>query len=330
MADAAVDVVGVGNAIVDVVTRADDALVARLGLRKGAMTLVDEARAQALHERMGPGVETSGGSAANTLAGIASLGGKGAYIGKVRNDRLGEAFRRDIRAAGVGDRVRRRAGGPPTARCLIFVTPDAERTMGTSLGISVELGPADIDPEVIGAARITYLEGYLFDKEPAKAAFVKAAEAAHAAGRKVALSLSDPFCVERHRASFRHLVSGHVDILFANEAEIASLFETGSADEAVAAAQAACEVAAITRGAEGSRIAAGGEVIAVAAEPVDRVVDTTGAGDLFAAGMLYGMTNGYPLETCGRIGSIAAGEIVGHYGARPETSLATLVRRRLG
>ena len=329
MAELALDVVGVGNAIVDVLAQSEDGLLDELGLDKGAMTLIDAERADALYGRMASAIEVSGGSAANTLAGIASFGGHGAYIGKVRDDQLGAVFSHDIRAAGVDYRSRPVGEGAPTARCLIFVTPDAQRTMQTYLGVSVELGPDDIDPEAIGAAQITYLEGYLFDKEPAKEAFVKAAELAHAAGRKVALSLSDPFCVDRHRGAFRHLVSGHVDVLFANEVEIVSLFEAGSFDDAVGAIRGHCEIAALTRGADGSVIATADEVVDIAAEPVERVVDTTGAGDLFAAGVLYGLTQGFELGTCGRLGSIAAGEVIGHYGARPRTPLSDLVERQI-
>ena len=329
MAELALDVVGVGNAIVDVLAQAEDGLLDELGLDKGAMTLINAERADALYGRMASAIEVSGGSAANTLAGIASFGGRGAYIGKVRDDQLGAVFSHDIRAAGVDYRSRPVGEGAPTARCLIFVTPDAQRTMQTYLGVSVELGPDDIDPEAIGAAQITYLEGYLFDKEPAKEAFVKAAELAHAAGRKVALSLSDPFCVDRHRGAFRHLVSGHVDVLFANEVEIVSLFEAGSFDDAVDAIRGHCEIAALTRGADGSVIVTADEVVDIAAEPVERVVDTTGAGDLFAAGVLYGLTQGFELETCGRLGSVAAGEVIGHYGARPQSPLSDLAERRL-
>jgi sugar/nucleoside kinase (ribokinase family) len=330
MAESAVDVVGVGNAIVDVLAQAEDSLIDELGLDKGTMTLIDAERADTLYAGMGSAIEVSGGSAANTLAGIASLGGSGAYIGKVRDDQLGAVFSHDLRAAGVDFRSRPAADGAPTARCLILVTPDAQRTMQTYLGVSVELGPDDIDPKAIGEARITYLEGYLFDKEPAKEAFVKAAELAHAAGRKVALSLSDPFCVERHRGSFRHLVSGHVDVLFANEAEIVSLFEAGSFDDAVGEVRGHCEIAALTRGADGSVIVTADAVVEIAAEPVAHVVDTTGAGDLFAAGVLYGLTQGFELKTCGRIGAIAAAEIIGQYGARPQSPLSDLVRQRLG
>ncbi len=329
MAELALDVVGVGNAIVDVLAQAEDGLLEELGLDKGAMTLIDAERADVLYGHMGSAIEVSGGSAANTLAGVASFGGRGAYIGKVRDDQLGTVFSHDIRAAGVDYRSRPVADGAPTARCLIFVTPDAQRTMQTYLGISVELGPDDIDAQAIGDAGITYLEGYLFDKEPAKEAFVKAAELAHAAGRKVALSLSDPFCVDRHRGSFRHLVSGYVDVLFANEAEIISLFEVGSFDDAVSEIRGHCEVAALTRGADGSLIVTADEFVEIDAVPVEHVVDTTGAGDLFAAGVLFGLTQGYELETCGRLGSIAAGEVISHYGARPQAPLSNLAGLRL-
>ena len=330
MSDAQFDVVGVGNAIVDVIAQADNALIGRLKLSKGTMTLIESDEADRLYSEMGSGIETSGGSAANTLAGIASLGGKAAYIGKVRDDQLGGVFSHDIKAAGVDYRLRAATEGPTTARCLIFVTPDADRTMQTYLGVSVMLGSDDIDPEAIGDARITYLEGYLFDREEAKEAFVKAAELAHAAGRKVALSLSDPFCVDRHRASFQHLVEGHIDILFANHDEITSLYETDSFDDAVGQLVGKVELAAVTRGAEGSVIVTSSEVVEILAEAVDKVVDTTGAGDLYAAGVLFGLTQGYELDIAGRIGSICAAEVISHYGARPETSLAALVKEKLG
>ena len=263
MADAQLDVVGVGNAIVDVIAQADEALIERLNLSKGTMTLIDAADADRLYGEMGAGIETSGGSAANTLAGIASLGGNGAYIGKVRDDQLGSVFSHDIKATGVDYRSRPATTGESTARCLIFVTPDADRTMQTFLGVSVMLGPDDIDPEAIGDAQITYLEGYLFDRDEAKEAFVKSAELAHAAGRKVALSLSDPFCVDRHRASFRHLVEGHIDILFANHDEITSLFETDSFDDAVGQLVGKVDLAAVTRGAEGSVIVTADQVVEI-------------------------------------------------------------------
>ena len=326
MPDMRYDVIGVGNAIVDVLSPAEESFLSDHGLDKGVMTLIDGARGTELYDAMGPAVEVSGGSAANTLAGIASLGGRGAYIGKVRADVLGEVFRHDIRAIGVDYRTMPAEGaGEPTARCLIFVTPDAERTMQTCLGVSVELGPADIDVEAIQAAQITYLEGYLFDPPEAKKAFVHAAEAAHAAGRKVALSLSDAFCVDRHRAEFLHLISGHIDILFANEDEITSLFEVDSFDRALEMTRGHCEIAALTRSAKGSVILNHDQAHEVPAAAVGKVVDSTGAGDLYAAGVLYGLTKGFELPECARIGGLAAAEVIQHYGARPETSLAKLL-----
>jgi sugar/nucleoside kinase (ribokinase family) len=321
----AIDVVGIGNAIVDVIAHAEDAFLAEEELVKGAMTLVDAARADALYAKMGAAVESSGGSAGNTMAGIASLGGMGGYIGKVRDDFLGQVFRHDITAIGVRFDTPAATSGPGTARCLICVTPDGQRTMATYLGACVELGPDDLDPELIAAAQVTYLEGYLFDPPQAQEAFREAAAIAHAAGRRVALSLSDPFCVERHRAAFRELVSGEVDILFANEAEICSLYKT---HDYAAAARAVCghvEVAALTRSAAGSIIICGDEAHRITAAPVARVVDTTGAGDLYASGFLYGLTRGLPLPTCGEIGSLCAAEIISHVGARPETGLRELV-----
>jgi sugar/nucleoside kinase (ribokinase family) len=279
---------------------------------------------------MGPGIEISGGSVANTMAGFASLGGKGAFFGKVKDDQLGQVFRHDIRAAGVAYGTRPANDGPPTARCLIFVTPDAQRTMQTFLGASVAFGPEDVDAKTVQAAQVTYLEGYLWDPPRAKEAFVKAAELAHKAGRKVALSLSDPFCVERHRAEFHRLVDGHVDILFANEIEIMSLYQVDSFDAALQAVRGRCEIAALTRSAKGSVLMRGNEVHVVDPEPVKQVIDTTGAGDLYAAGVLFGLTHGKDLATAGRIGSIAAAEAISHMGARPETPLKDLVKKRLG
>src|SRR5436190_4973694 len=275
MTETNIDVVGIGNAIVDVIARADDAFLAREALVKGTMTLIDAERAEALYRMMGPAVEISGGSVGNTMAGLASLGGRGAYIGKVRDDFLGEVYRHDITAIGVRFDTPPAASGPGTARCLILVTPDGQRTMNTYLGACAELGPADIDPEVIAAAQVTYLEGYLFDPPLAQEAFRKAAAIAHSAGRQVALSLSDPFCVGRHRADFRDLIDGHIDILFANEAEICSLYETEDFAAAAAAARGHVAIAALTRSEEGSLVLTGGEERAVAAAPVARVVDTT-------------------------------------------------------
>jgi sugar/nucleoside kinase (ribokinase family) len=327
MKSAAIDVVGIGNAIVDVIAHADERFLAQEALSKGAMTLIDADRAEALYQKMGPAIESSGGSAGNTMAGIASLGGTGGYIGKVRDDLLGEVFRHDITAIGVRFDTPAAAVGPGTARCLIMVTPDGQRTMATYLGACAELGPEDIASELIEAARITYLEGYLFDPPRAQQAFGAAAAIAHRAGRQVALSLSDPFCVGRHRAAFRELVMGEVDILFANEAEICALCETDDFDAAAAAVRGHVAVAALTRSAHGSVVLAGAETYRVAAAPVARVVDTTGAGDLYAAGFLYGLTRGLPLAICGALGSLCAAEIISHVGARPEVALAGLARQ---
>ncbi|HJU16032.1 MAG TPA: adenosine kinase [Stellaceae bacterium] len=320
----ATDVVGIGNAIVDVIAPADDGFLAREGLVKGTMALIDANRAEALYRIIGPAVESSGGSAGNTLAGLAALGGTGAYIGKVRDDLLGEVFRHDITALGVRFDTPPATSGPGTARCLILVTPDGQRTMNTYLGACVELTPADIDSAAIQAAQITYLEGYLFDPPRAQAAFRKAAAIAHGAGRRVALSLSDPFCVGRHRAAFRDLVAQEVDILFANEAEICALYETEDFAAAAAAVRGRVAVAALTRSEKGSLVLAAGAEYRIAAAPVARVVDTTGAGDLYASGFLYGLTRDLSFPICGQIGSLCAAEIISHVGARPEAELKGL------
>jgi sugar/nucleoside kinase (ribokinase family) len=325
MNSAAFDVVGIGNAIVDVIAHAEDEFLEQEALAKGTMTLIDAERAQALYAAMGPAVEVSGGSAANTVAGLASLGGKGRFVGKVGADELGRIFSHDIRAAGVGFDTPPSRSGTPTARSFIFVTPDAQRTMNTYLGACTELGPEDVDPAIHAIAKVTYLEGYLWDPPAAKQAFLKAARAAHEAGRRVALSLSDPFCVDRHRAEFRKLVKEHVDILIANETEICSLWQVPQFDQALQATRDLCEIAALTRSAKGSVMLAGEEVHVVDAAPVARVVDTTGAGDLYAAGFLYGYTRGMRPYECARIASIAAGEVISHFGARPETPLAQLL-----
>ncbi len=324
MSEAPIDVVGIGNAIVDVIARADEAFLEQQALVKGTMALIDAERAEALYRLMGPATEASGGSAGNTMAGFASLGGNGAYIGKVRDDLLGEVFRHDLTAQGVRFATPAATAGPGTARCLILVTADAQRTLNTYLGACVGLGPDDIDPDIIAAAEVTYLEGYLFDPPLAQLAFAKAAAIAHAAGRRVALSLSDPFCVERHRAAFGDLVDGHVDILFANEAEICALYQTRDFAAAAAAARSRVAIAALTRSAAGSLVLTAGEEYLLPAAPVARVVDTTGAGDLYASGFLYGLTRGLPLPTCGSIGSLCAAEIISHVGARPETTLSRL------
>ncbi len=324
MAAHTLDVVGIGNAIVDVLARAEDSFIAAEELAKGTMTLIDESSAASLYARMGPGIEVSGGSAANTVAGIASLGGKAAYIGKVAEDGLGKVFAHDLRAAGVRYDTPPLKGGPATARCLILVTPDAQRTMNTFLGASVEFQPSDLDPALIAAAEVTYLEGYLFDRPLAKAAFRRAAEIAHGAGRKVSLTLSDPFCVDRHRADFRELIRGHVDILFANQVEIASLYETLDFDEAVHAVRGEAEIAVLTRSEKGAVVVAGAASVAVPAAPVAKVVDTTGAGDLFASGFLHGLARGKDHGACARLGALCAAEIISHFGARPEVKLSEL------
>jgi len=324
MSNVTTDVLGVGNAIVDVLANADDRFLQENELTKGAMTLIDAARAEALYAKMTDTIECSGGSAGNTMAGIASFGGRAGYIGKVNDDRLGRIFGDDIRTVGVGYETSPAPDGPPTGRCLVLVTPDAQRTMQTFLGASATLTPDDIDPDVVSAAQITYLEGYLWDPPPAKEAFIKAAGIAHAAGRQVALSLSDSFCVDRHREEFRRLIEEHVDVVFANEDEILSLYQTSDFEEAAEALQGYCDVAAVTRGVSGSVILAPDERLVVEAVAVGKVVDTTGAGDLFAAGFLFGMTRAKGLAECGRLGSLAAGEIIRHVGARPEVRLADL------
>ncbi len=331
MSKASLGVVAVGNALVDVLSQTTDDFIAgqkkKHGMEKGAMTLIDEPRAVELYSEMGPGIETSGGSAANTMAGFASFGGKGGFIGKVANDKLGQTFQHDIRAQGVTFTTIPLALGAPTGRCLILVTPDAQRTMNTFLGASVELHEDDIDEKLIASAQVTYLEGYLFDREQAKRAFVRAADAAHDAGRRVALSLSDPFCVDRHRGDFRKLVENHIDILFANEDELISLYQTKNFDDAKNAVKDKCEIAVITRSEKGAVILGKGEEITIAADPVSKVIDTTGAGDQFAAGFLYGFTENMPLERCGRLGAAAAAEVIGHIGPRPQMTYRELLKK---
>jgi len=326
MSEPVIDVVGIGNALVDVISQEDEAFIASEGLRKAAMTLIDEQRAHHLHGAMGPSTEMSGGSAANTMVGIASLGGSAHYVGKVRDDQLGEIFAHDIRATGVGFSTSPASGGGATGCCLIVVTPDAQRTMNTFLGASVELTPDDLDLDLIGSAAVLYLEGYLFDPPGAQEAFRVAARAAHASGRKVALTLSDSFCVERHRDAFLELVEHDVDILFANAAEITSLYRVETFDDASQHVRGHCEVAALTRSEHGSVILAADEVHVIDAHPVEQLVDTTGAGDLYAAGFLYGYTHGHDLARCGYLGSLAATEVISHVGARPAKRLAALMR----
>ncbi|MBO0764326.1 MAG: adenosine kinase [Hyphomicrobiaceae bacterium] len=320
------DVVAIGNAIVDIIGRCDDAFLAAHGRVKGSMQLVDAPTVERLYGAMGPGIEISGGSAANTAAGVASFGGKAGFIGKVASDQFGQVFRHDIRAAGVTFDTPP-GGGDPTGRSLILVTPDGQRTMNTFLGVSTHLGSGEVDAQLIRSARILYLEGYLFDRPEAKAAFRQAADIAANAGRQVALSLSDPFCVDRHRAEFLELVHKSVDILFANEAEVTSLYETHSFGAAAERARADTRLSALTRSEKGSVILSSGEAVEVPAAPVERVVDTTGAGDLYAAGFLFGVAHGMSLEAAGRLGSLAAAEIISHIGARPQVPLAELARK---
>lgn len=330
MAEISYDVLGIGNAIVDVLAPAEDAFLEAHGMAKGAMTLIDAERAEELYAAMGSGTEASGGSAANTVAGVAALGGRACFIGKVRDDELGSIFAHDIRAIGVDFHSAPATSGAPTARCLISVTPDAKRTMHTFLGACVDLGPEDVDEDLIAASAITYLEGYLWDPPGAKEAFIKAMGAARAAGRKVALSLSDGFCVDRHRDEFQDLVEHHVDLLFANEQEITSLYEVDDFNAAMQAVQGRCDIAALTRSEKGAVIVAGDEVHVVSAEPIDAVVDTTGAGDLYASGFLTGLSEGRSLPECGRMAGIGAAEIISHMGARPEVDLKALMKEKLG
>ena len=325
------DVVGIGNALVDVIAHFDDTFLGAQELVKGAMTLIDSDRAHGLYAAMGSGVEMSGGSAANTMTGIASFGGRVGYIGKVADDQLGEVFGHDLRAVGVTFENAPALIGVSTGRCLIVVTPDAQRTMNTYLGVSSLLSPDDVDPDLVARGRVVYLEGYLFDRPQAKEAYFKAAAGAHAAGGRVSLTLSDSFCVDRHRDDFFRLVESAVDILFANEDELMALYQVADFDDALQAVRGHCEIAAITRGKAGSVVVSGDELHIIDAHPVDEVVDTTGAGDLYAAGFLYGFTHGSGLADCGRLGSLAAAEVISHVGARPLTSLRRLAEpgRRL-
>jgi sugar/nucleoside kinase (ribokinase family) len=322
-----IDVVAIGNALVDVLSHESDEFVTAQGMVKGTMALIDTERAESLYGAMSPAVEISGGSAANTVAGLASLGSRAAFIGRVRDDQLGAVYRHDLRAAGVQFDTPPATDGMPSGRCLIVVTPDAERTLNTYLGASSELGEPEVDAELIGSAFVTYLEGYLWDSPRAQVAYRVAANHAHEAGQRVALTLSDLFAVQRHRETFLELVEHSVDILFANEAEICALYEVDDFDTALAHVTGHCEVAALTRSEKGSIIIRGEEVHAVDAHPIPggKLIDTTGAGDLYAAGFLHGFTRGYDLDLCGRLGALAAAEVISHLGARPEANLAELV-----
>src|SRR4029077_16974720 len=321
------DVLGIGNAIVDVIAQTEEDFLVKHGMQKGAMTLIDEARAVKIYEAMGPTIESSGGSAANTIVGVASFGARAAFVGKVKDDTLGHVFGHDIRAARVAFETKAASDGPATACCYVLVTPDGERTMNTYLGAAQNLRPSDIDPEMIGRAAITYLEGYLWDPKDAKDAFVKAAKIAHEAGRQVALTLSDAFCVDRYRDEFLDLMrKGTVDLVFANEAELHSLYQTSDFDTALKQLRADTKLGVVTRSEKGCVVASKDGVIAVPAFPIEKMVDTTGAGDLFAAGFLFGLVRGAGHENAGRLGALAAAEVIQHIGARPQTSLKELAK----
>jgi sugar/nucleoside kinase (ribokinase family) len=322
------DVCAVGNAIVDVLAPCDPAFLSARGLQPGSMQLVDETQSAALYDDMAAGVEASGGSAGNTVAGVGSYGGRAAYIGKVSGDALGDVFAHDIHAAGVAFDTPRLSDGPSTGRCLINVTDDGQRTMCTFLGAANQLTADDIDPDMIGESAIVYLEGYLFDPAPARAAFERAADIAHRAGRKVAITLSDTFVVARWRAELLAFIEQSADIVLANEAELGALFETEDFDGACNQLAGMVEAAAVTRGAAGSVVIKGDQRVAVDAFPVDKVVDTTGAGDQYAAGFLLGLARGLPLEDAGKLGSLAAAEVIAHWGPRPMTSLNELAKAR--
>jgi sugar/nucleoside kinase (ribokinase family) len=328
MTAARFDVIGIGNAIVDIIGRCDEAFLATVGATKGSMRLVGADEVKKIYTTMGPAVEISGGSAANTIAGIASFGGKAAFIGTVADDEFGKIFAHDIHSIGVAFDVPPIANGSPTSRSLILVTPDGERTMNTFLGISTSLGESQLDLDLIRGSAILYLEGYLFDEPQAKQAFRKALQTAKEANRKVALTLSDGFCVDRHRAEFLDLIRSGIDIIFANESEIKSLYQTESFDLAAKNASNDARLAVLTRSEKGSVIFGNGRAVQIASEPISELVDTTGAGDLYAAGFLFGYSKGYDLEICGRLASVAAAEIISHIGARPEIVLSELARQR--
>ena len=328
MTDAKHDVLGIGNAIFDVLVKTDEAFLSRHGMAKGSMALIDEARAAAIYGDMGPATEMSGGSAANTIVGLASFGARAAYVGKVKHDQIGGLYTHDIRAAGVAFDTRPATDGPATGCSYILVTGDGERTMNTYLGAAQDLTPDDIDPVQIAASRIVYLEGYLWDPKSAKEAFVKASNIAHEAGRQVALTLSDAFCVDRYRDEFLELMrKGTVDLVFANEAELRSLYETSDFDSALKQLRIDARLGVVTRSEKGCVVASSEGVIAVPAVPVDQLVDTTGAGDLFAAGFLFGLVRGAGYENAGRLGALAAAEVIQHIGARPQVSLKALAQQ---
>lgn len=321
------DVIGIGNAIVDIIGRCDEAFLADVGAAKGSMRLIDAEEARRIYSKMGPAIEISGGSAANTIAGVASYGGKAAFIGTIANDDFGKIFAHDIRSMGVAFSVPPVDGAAPTSRSLILVTPDGERTMNTFLGISTSMDETRLDESLISDSAILYLEGYLFDQESAKQAFHSALRIAKKANRKIALTLSDGFCVDRHRDDFLALIRAGIDVLFANESEIKSLYQTSSFEAAAEAVRKDTPLAALTRSGKGSVILAGDNSISISPFPVEAVVDTTGAGDLYAAGLLFGLAHQLDLETSGKLASLAAAEIISHIGARPEISLREIATR---
>ena len=328
MTSAKYDVLGIGNAIFDVLVQTDESFLGRHGMTKGGMALIDEARALSIYGDMGPAIEMSGGSAANTIVGVANLGARAAYVGKVRDDQIGRLYTHDIRAAQVAFETKPASDGPATGCCYILVTPDGERTMNTYLGAAQELMPDDIDAAQVAASAILYLEGYLWDPKSAKEAFVKASTIAHEAGRQVALTLSDSFCVDRYRGEFLDLMrSGTVDLVFANEAELHSLYQTADFDTALTQLRSDVKLAVVTRSEKGCVVAAKDGVTAVPAFPIDKIVDTTGAGDLFAAGFLFGLVRGAGFEAAGRLGALAAAEVIQHIGARPQVSLKELAQQ---
>jgi sugar/nucleoside kinase (ribokinase family) len=327
MTSAKYDVLGIGNAIFDVLVQTDEGFLSRHGMAKGGMALIDEAGATSIYRDMGPATEMSGGSAANTIVGVANLGARAAYVGKVRDDQIGRLYTHDIRAAGVAFETRPAPDGPATGCCYILVTPDGERTMNTYLGAAQELMPDDIDAAQVAASAMIYLEGYLWDPKNAKDAFVKAATIAHDAGRQVALTLSDSFCVDRYRGEFLDLMrGGTVDLVFANEAELHSLYQTSDFDTALTQWRSDTKLGVVTRSEKGCLVASKDGVTAVPAFPIDRIVDTTGAGDLFAAGFLFGLVRGAGFENAGRLGALAAAEVIQHIGARPQVSLKELAK----
>jgi len=324
------DVVGLGSAIVDIIARCDDDFIQKQGLDKGIMRLIDADEAARLYSEMGPAIEVSGGTVPNTCVGLASFGGKAAFMGKTADDQFGKVFGHDLRSVGVTYTIEPVKGTAPTGQCLILVTPDGERTMNTFLGANAELSTAELDPELIKNAKLLYLEGYAFDGPKAKEAFYEAASIARAAGTTVSLTLSDPFCVERHRQSFLDIIRTGVDLLFANHREVQALYETEDLEEACNRLRQDCPLAVVTRSEKGSLILKSDQTIEIEAEPIEKVVDTTGAGDLYAAGFLFGYARDYDLRVCGKLASLAAAEIISHIGPRPEQSLAELAKAKAG